>query len=395
MKLSSPYIPIILLFISVQLISFNGSPPFSYTDAPGEGLCSSCHTQDINSGLGDIYICVGPSGNFICQGNETCNFPTTLDPNTTYSIKVILENCSAGKQKAGFQLVALDGNEITSSSIGTFSNLGTNVEATSPSGGYTNRVYLKHSGGAKSFSSNVITYTADWTSPSTITGPIYFYAAGVIANGNNGSSGDLVKSTSITTGALAVELLDFKVQQLNAKEVELTWATASETNSDYFEVLRSVNGVDYETLEKLAAAGFSTQTLSYTFTDKQPILNRTTFYRLKQVDKDGQFTYTPTQSLEVLDFQENKMTFLPNPVQQGACIFVDFLATQNYPNATLQVFDMAGREIADLKTMMPNGLIEGFNKIIVDTTNLPEGIYFLNVHDGRAVLANQTVVVSQ
>lgn len=384
MKLSSPYIPIILLFISIQFISFSSSPPEGNTDAPGEGRCLGCHnTPPINHpnpvGSGGIEF-VG-----ITDG-------MTIEPNTAYPLQIKLRNFSPNGTRAGFELVILDGNESNSASIGSFENLGARVETANFGGGP--RTYLRHSS-EFSFSSNEITYSADWVSPAEITGAIYFYVTGIVANGS-GADGDFYAATSVSTAVpLSVELGHFHLEQLRKESVRINWETLSENNSDYFEVLRSSNGIDFKTLGKIPAAGISIEALSYIFIDKEPILNQMSFYRLKQVDLTGDFTYTPTKSIEVLDFQENKMTFLPNPVHQGGCIFVDFLATQDYPNATLQVFDTAGRELADLKTILPNGLIEGFNKIIVDTTNLPEGIYFLNVHDGREVLANQTVVVSQ
>lgn len=397
MKLSSSYIPFVLLFISVQFTSFYNlpprkfSPPHEHTGAPGEGLCSDfCHIQNDPNAMDPVT-----NGSFNVFG-----LPSVIEPNTTYSISIRLENLSQHGKVAGFQLVALEGNEENSISTGSFSNFGNRVEASSPSfGDNTNRIYLRHDDNALLFGDqgsplNRITYTADWTSPANITSPIYFYAAGIIGNDDNSNQGDLIRTYTYSyTPPLPVVLSHFDAQQINKQEVEITWTTETESSSDYFEVLRSSNGKDYEVLEKVAAAGSSTQAIQYAFIDKDPLINQTAFYRLKQIDLNGKFVYSATKSLEMLDFDNNEMSILPNPVQEGNCIFVDFLATKDYPNATLQVLDITGRVIADLKTMMPNGLLEGFNKIIVDTRHLPEGLYFLNVHDSGKILANQTVVI--
>lgn len=393
MKLSNSYIPLLVLFVSIQLISFSTapqrkfSPPHGRTGAPGDLLCSdACHIQNDPDATDQVT-----DGSL-----ELLGIPTIIEPNTTYSISIKLENLSQHGKIAGFQLVALDGNENTSISTGTFSNFGERVEASS-GGSNPNRVYLRHDDNAllfgdQGFPLNRIIYTADWTSPATISSPIYFYAAGVIGNNNNSNQGDLVKTYTTVTAPLPLELISFHAQQSAKQEVTIAWETASENNTSYFEILRSSNGKDYTSLGKIPAAGFSNHNISYTYIDKKPLLNKTTFYRLKQVDIDGTFVYSSIHALEVLDFTKNEMSILPNPIQQNEYIFVDFLATKDYPKAKIEIFDTMGRKL-NLKEVLPNGLTEGFNKIIVDTANLPTGIYFLNVHDGQKVLANQTVIV--
>jgi hypothetical protein len=98
---------------------------------------------------------------------------------------------------------------------------------------------------------------------------------------NIGSVEVVVQNTS----PLPVELLYFNASTSGQKAL-LSWATASEFNSDYFEVLRSSNGIDFTVIGRVDAAGFSAAKLEYTMVDEQP-LDGDNYYRLKQVDYDG------------------------------------------------------------------------------------------------------------
>ena len=73
---------------------------------------------------------------------------------------------------------------------------------------------------------------------------------------------------------LPVELIEFQAKDLGNSKSQLNWSTASEVNSDYFEVLRSENGRDFTSIGTVTAAGDSDQTIHYSFQDESPILNR-------------------------------------------------------------------------------------------------------------------------
>jgi len=84
---------------------------------------------------------------------------------------------------------------------------------------------------------------------------------------------------------LPVELLDFQAN-LVEDGVELEWSTASENNSDYFSVYRSVDTSSWTKLADIPSAGFSTSLQKYTYKDNS-ILYNYTYYKLKQTDIDG------------------------------------------------------------------------------------------------------------
>jgi hypothetical protein len=114
--------------------------------------------------------------------------------------------------------------------------------------------------------------------------------------------------TMLDCGTLPVELLYFD-GRIVANNAELTWATATETNSDYFAVERSFDGFSWETISYVQSAGNSNQVVEYTFTDEN-LAEGIYYYRLKQVDFDGAMEYFAPIVVEMsatAEFQINRV----------------------------------------------------------------------------------------
>jgi hypothetical protein len=111
---------------------------------------------------------------------------------------------------------------------------------------------------------------------------------------NSTQTGPGVINENSTPGGnlLPVELLYFHAITSN-ETVRMDWATASETNSTHFRIERSSNGVDFDELGQVPAAGNSHIKVTYSFVDDKPIIGRT-YYRLVQVDIDGQSETFPS-----------------------------------------------------------------------------------------------------
>ena len=84
---------------------------------------------------------------------------------------------------------------------------------------------------------------------------------------------------------LPVEQLEFTAKLLE-EGVQLNWSTASEYNSNYFGLFRSINGYDWNLITEIPAAGFSTSNQEYRYVDHSLIYNHI-YYKLKQTDIDG------------------------------------------------------------------------------------------------------------
>ena len=99
-----------------------------------------------------------------------------------------------------------------------------------------------------------------------------------------------ISSSSSPATPLPIELLYFNAQ-CETSNTKLIWATASETNNDYFSVEKSHDGSTFENIGNVAGAGFSNTLLPYSLIDDNPYSD-ITYYRLKQTDFNGNFTYS-------------------------------------------------------------------------------------------------------
>ena len=111
--------------------------------------------------------------------------------------------------------------------------------------------------------------------------------------------------------ALPVELLDFTATK-REKTVELDWQTASERNNAGFAIERSDNGGSWEQIGYMAGRGNSNVFLDYGFVDHEPFMGNN-YYRLKQIDLDGQYEYSSTQHVLFTVNNNAILSVYPNP----------------------------------------------------------------------------------
>jgi hypothetical protein len=115
----------------------------------------------------------------------------------------------------------------------------------------------------------------------------------------------------IQPGVLPISLLFFKLNSVFPEGIKFDWATASELNFDHFNVQRSVNGKDFETIAEVKGNGTTKVRHDYSFMDKFP-MNGTAYYRLQSIDFDG---YTETFNVVSVKFEGGKeVAVYPNPV---------------------------------------------------------------------------------
>lgn len=120
---------------------------------------------------------------------------------------------------------------------------------------------------------------------------------------------------------LPISLLSFDATA-NQNQVNLSWATASEKNNDFFTIERTVDGIDFEEVGKVAGQGNSSLKNEYTFSDTRP-KNGISYYRLKQTDYNGESEYFEVKSVNIQkgDFVSN---VYPNPaVMNRTTVFVE------------------------------------------------------------------------
>lgn len=116
-------------------------------------------------------------------------------------------------------------------------------------------------------------------------------------------------NTTTGTNPLPISLLDFSAYKQD-NSVELNWTTASEKNSDKFEIEKSRDNFNYKKIGIVDAAGNSNSLLSYTFNDEE-LTSGKIYYRLKMLDFDGSFEYSNVRYINIE--KENIFSIYPNP----------------------------------------------------------------------------------
>lgn len=129
--------------------------------------------------------------------------------------------------------------------------------------------------------------------------------------------------------------------------VVLDWSTASEQNASHFEIMRSGDGVSFEAIGKVAAAGNSNQVVNYTFTDAQPLAGMN-YYRLRMVDIDQRATL----SRIVLIRQERagrSITVAPNPVRDQVQVVWNRMPAGEYK---IELVNSNGQLVKTIRTVV-------------------------------------------
>jgi hypothetical protein len=131
-------------------------------------------------------------------------------------------------------------------------------------------------------------------------------------SGNDGDltgPGTLDKNYDPDTSPLPIQLLFFKVNRVE-KSLILEWSTASELNFDYFSVERSSNGTDFKEIFQIKGHGTTNERNDYKVLDNQPLIGKN-YYRLKSVDYDLTFEYSPVVVAE--SKTDKQVVVYPNP----------------------------------------------------------------------------------
>ena len=155
----------------------------------------------------------------------------------------------------------------------------------------------------------------------------------------------LFTSNILVVNPLPVELVAFTAQATpNGTAVRLSWTTASEKNSAAFEVERSPGGTVFARVGTVAAAGSSSMLQNYELVDEHlPAGTATLYYRLRQVDRDGSFTYSPLRTV-ARRAAPDELAVFPNPARGSATLVGSPAGTR------VQVFDELGRLVATTTT---------------------------------------------
>ncbi len=311
--------------------AFSAAPPAGYPSLPDY--------QSIPASSGDFtgYPTLGSlsgSDPEDCAGGGTCNTGT----GTTFNIETI----NAGTQLyydfgSGAEPIDLTGGPV---SIPNFD---------------VNKLVIYGQNGMGT-SGNLIGFTYSITDKAGITSAAVPY-------------------TIQTESPLPVSLISFDVNR-EGPVVNLQWATSREENSKAFEIERSFNTGNWSKLGVVPSLSHemgSTSRLDYHFTDTAP-LSGTNYYRLKMIDLDGSYAYSPIR-VASFEKEEASISAYPNPAMD------ELTVTGLNGSELIKILDSSGR------TLLESLNRDGGNKKTLDIRSLSGGIYLINIQmpDGSSI----------
>lgn len=172
-----------------------------------------------------------------------------------------------------------------------------------------------------------------------------------------------------TNAVLPVSWLSFTSQKVN-NAIHLQWKVNNEINNDHFEVEKSIGGTNFNSIGCLANKNSGLVT-TYNFTDFQPASGNN-YYRIKQVDKDGKFSYSVIrQEYFTNELKQSKTKIIQNPVKGS----IQLLFTSITDQADISLLD--ANSIRVLHFSKKN--ISQNEEVDIPVKNLAAGIYFLKV----------------
>lgn len=245
----------------------------------------------------------------------------------------------------------------SSSSLQSFYLYWSGIVSTIPSGSFT---YLR------------IRLTSNTMTTSDATG--YF---------NNGETEDY--RVLVDNFPLPVTLLSFNARAINNTTVRLNWVTTSEDNLSGFEIERSADGINWNTIAFVNAKGNGQATdNNYLYNDLQALKGKS-FYRLKLLDKNNLFRYSEQRSVTMKDMID-QVQLMPNPARSNATLYMNSDAGAD---AIVSICDMQGRKLRTEKFR----LVAGGNSLsLTNLDRFPGGTYIVQIITGPSVITRKLII---
>ncbi len=329
---------------------------------------------------GATYYNGGQGG--LNASNLRCDLVVATNPVGTFSIS----NTSGVLSSVNSTI--LTGGVTNTSTVQAYAPQGVSPTGTNASVGYTlTRNNYTDPDLPSPTSTRVALFTATYsytvTSGSTPTLSAFAVRTNIGTRGsswsgqNNATSSNASSGNGFTQGvvALPIDLTEFDATNNGDGRALLNWETASEQNSSYFEVERSVNGDNFNTVvSKVRAAGKSSSSLKYQSYDLKPVVGAN-YYRLKMVDLEGKTAYSAVRKVIFSGDQQGAISVYPTDNHDG---IVNVSLPQGLEGAQIKVINAAGQVI--------NAPADGIALMrTVNIAGLPAGIYMLQVADKGVV----------
>lgn len=191
--------------------------------------------------------------------------------------------------------------------------------------------------------------------------------------GNSSSTGPI--GVSFNDPVLPVSLIRFDATAKNGYNL-IHWTTAYETQAHHFEIESSYDNVSYEKLESILAKGESSESSDYFYKDYTSVNETTIYYRLKQIDNNGEVSFS--KIITVTNNQKLTLKVYPNPANNS--LFVE----SSVPYNQLALVDLLQKPILTFTKTNENNQF--------DISSIAPGVYFLIIHFDNTVVAQKLIV---
>jgi hypothetical protein len=190
---------------------------------------------------------------------------------------------------------------------------------------------------------------------------------------DNTTKAVLNSGTRFDPNTIPVELTQFTGIDKNGKN-QLNWATATEINTDYFDIERSTDSKNFESVGRIKAAGQSASLLTYAFEDEKS-LQKINYYRLKTVDLDGTSNLSNTVTIVSNSKSSAPLKLFPTVVSNTLNLTYE---ADGKPN-NWRIVDAFGKVVQQSLGSKKGVYTEGSLTEILDVSNFPKGLYLFQL----------------
>jgi Secretion system C-terminal sorting domain len=173
--------------------------------------------------------------------------------------------------------------------------------------------------------------------------------------------------------ALPVQLIYLEAYPVNNQFIQVAWATETEINNKQFNIERSTDGLNWVQIDSVPGHGNTTTETAYTYNDMHAEVGVRYYYKLRQIDYNGNFIYTDVVTAMLTGETSFNVTLAPNPASNRVNLFI---VSPDGQEIEVVVYDVLGQRVISGGYQ----LMQGSNQIPLDVSRLASGTYSVVVN---------------
>ena len=192
-------------------------------------------------------------------------------------------------------------------------------------------------------------------------------------------------------GTVPVEFTEFNGENRKTHNY-IYWSTATEVNNERFDLERSIDNSDFTKIAEIEGAGTVLDVRNYDFEDEDISVSGIYYYRLKQLDYDGNHRYSGTIAIKVQRNDRSGMIVYPNPAVEDVNLSLRGLGGIA-ADANIEIYDITGKMVTDWEIVSSQSA-ESLD-MILDVSKLAEGIYSIRLTNGEETYESKLIKVTE